>query len=93
MENITPLEALYKIEKKLDDLLNAPIFVRFTLECKIVEKSLKALEIIKKKGVNAWLFHCGYNLIDYNDGLKNNAHYNERELTQEEYDLLKEVLN
>ena len=54
----------------------------------IIDKKLKALEIIKNKKVDvSWLFSREVNdYIDYNvwSGAKN--------LTQEEYDLLKEVL-
>lgn len=54
-----------------------------------IEKSLRALEIIKNKEVCvSYLFHCFkcYDLREYNDLYSNNK------LTQEEYDLLKEVL-
>ena len=67
----------------------------------IVEKELKALEIIKEKDVNVYWFryvHKHHKKIEtrpfhsnaleaYNSGIKV-----ERRLTQEEYDLLKEVL-
>ena len=50
-----------------------------------VEKSLKVLKIIKEKRVNVeWLLETE-NVEEYNESLYNN-------LTQEEYDLLKEVL-
>ena len=53
----------------------------------IIEKALKALEIIKKKEVNVFvLLHSG-NLKIYNDIVEDN-----RKLTQEKYDLLKEAL-
>ena len=54
----------------------------------VISKELKALEIIKKKLVN--LFHLAYTDTKeaYNDLVS--EHY--RELTQEEYDFLKEVL-
>ena len=53
-----------------------------------IEKELKALEIIKNKLVS--LFHLAYTDTKeaYNDLVS--EHY--RELTKEEYDLLKEVL-
>lgn len=51
-----------------------------------IEKELKALEIVKKKLVDVnWLKGCD-ELEDYN-------FCNNIELTQEEYNLLKEVLN
>lgn len=63
----------------------------------IVEKSLKALEIIKDKRVDVgWFIQC-YN--DYSNDKDRLMMYNQlsiddsgRDLTQQEYDLLKEVL-
>ena len=55
---------------------------------KVIEKSLKALEIIKEKGVNVGLLSRCANAERYNKGMC----YESRYLTQEEYDLLKEVL-
>ena len=52
-------------------------------------KELKALEIVKNKRVNVYTLKPYFTYIDYNDLLPNQ---NERQLTQEEYDLLKEVL-
>lgn len=53
------------------------------------KKKLKALEIIKEKQVNVGDFIRCKSIEDYNDY----CCYNEKEqLTQEEYDLLKEVL-
>ncbi len=55
----------------------------------IIEKSLKALEIIKEKQVNVGDFIRCKSIEDYNDY----CCYNEKEqLTREEYDLLKKVL-
>ena len=50
-------------------------------------KELKALEIIKKKEVNVFIFLHSGDLETYNDMVEDN-----RKLTQEEYDLLKEIL-
>jgi len=51
-----------------------------------IEKELKVLEIIKNKKVDIRRFiQYTHNLFDYNAGVWN-------ELTQQEYDLLKEVL-
>ena len=55
---------------------------------KIIEKALKALEIIKEKGVNVGLLSRCANAERYNKGMC----YESRYLTQEEYELLKEVL-
>ena len=54
----------------------------------IIKKSLKALEIIKEKEVNVGLLSRCANAERYNKGIC----YELRYLTQEEYDLLKEVL-
>ena len=53
----------------------------------IVEKSLRALQIIKEKIVDIPYLNKANDLDDYNT-----AHRINDELTQEEYDLLKEVL-
>lgn len=54
-----------------------------------IEKELKALEIIKEKEVNV------YDFKEYESKYEYNKHTKEefQELTQEEYDLLKEVLS
>ena len=87
------LEALEKIK-------NWECFVDFELETigekefgeelSIIEKELKALEIIKEKGVDIWaLKHLDdeYYVEQYNAV----AHI-EKPYTKEEYDLLEEVL-
>ena len=51
------------------------------------EKKLKALEIIKGKEVNVFVLLHSVNLKIYNDIVEDN-----RKLTQEKYDLLKEAL-
>jgi len=58
--------------------------------CCDVDKKLKALEIIKEKGVNIYLLNETDNVEEYNELIK--SHYGMKQLTQEEYDLLKEVL-
>lgn len=51
-------------------------------------KKLKVLEIIKEKQVNVFIFlHSGEDLDTYNDMVEEN-----RKLTQQEFDLLKEWL-
>ena len=67
------------VEIRVEDLL--------PYKCEQVEKSLKALEIIKEKNVNMfWLKEC-FNLEQYN---YNMADY--MKLTEEEFRILKEVL-
>ena len=56
--------------------------------CEIIEKELKALEIIKNKKVDVLSLLCGCNFDDYNRPQEEKG-----KLTKEEYDLLKEVLN
>ena len=50
-------------------------------------KAVRALEIIKEKEVNVFIFLHSGDLETYNDIVEDN-----RKLTEEEYDLLKEVL-
>ena len=64
------------------------------LQCEIkplfdeeTQKKLKALEIIKEKEVDVFIFLHNGDLETYNDMVEDN-----RKLTQEEFDLLKEVL-
>ena len=56
-------------------------------EISIIATALKALEIIKQKEVNVFILLHSVNLKIYNDIVEDN-----RKLTQEKYDLLKEVL-
>lgn len=93
-------ETLESIKLKYKDLISKSKFPKFTeyeqYQFEVIETALKALEIIKKKNVNV-----GYLLIcdDYEEYLDD---FNDRQgegnlpsfelLTQEEYNLLKEVL-
>lgn len=60
-------------------------------EINIIEKELKAFEIIKNKGVEVGLVMICNTYQDYEKWYINN-HVGMQKLTQEEYDLLKEVL-
>lgn len=62
-------------------------------EYEIIKKELKALEIIKKKDVDVGLLR-EETLESYNDIMRERYDYTEIDytLTQEEFDLLKEVL-
>ena len=83
------LEAIIYLRECLDDKY-------YSNEISIIEKELKALEIIKNKKVNVSLFFSTDSLNAYNDyiarcrgaGIVREAQL----LTQQEYDLLKEVL-
>lgn len=82
-------------DEDLEKLINQRVFVG-SLEQREVkplfdeetQKKLKALEIIKDKRVNVSLLSCSEWLDFYNQEIA----YKEKELTQEEFDLLKEVL-
>ena len=53
----------------------------------MIEGELKALEIIKEKEVNVFIFLHSGDLETYNDMVEDN-----RKLNQEEYELLKEIM-
>ena len=55
---------------------------------RIVETALEALEIVKEKGLDIREFRYAFSLYEYNCCKSVGC----EELTQEEYDLLKEVL-
>ena len=85
-------KGLKALESLVDTMPFAFIETNSMREIKIIEKELKALEIIKNKKVN---------MISLQSSIEwhNPSHYNDSvgcpvgcELTQEEYDLLKEVL-
>ena len=74
------------MSKELEALNKIAYRYGYDENIKIIEKSLKALEIIKKKQVNVFLLHS-VDLETYNDMIADN-----RYLTQEEFNVLKEVL-
>lgn len=74
------LKALKIVEKDCEDLEQVPYG-----ELAIIEKYLKALEIIKEKNVDTYYLMTCPSLDSYNSETWN-------KLTQEEYDLLIEVL-
>ena len=78
------LEAL-KVIYELEDLQGGRD--AFWESYRIIEKELKALEIIKGKEVNVFIFLHSADLETYNDMVEDN-----RKLTQEEFNILKEVL-
>lgn len=55
--------------------------------CNIIEKELKALEILIRKNINLWIFKNTNSYRAYIEG----CHLHEQ-CSKEEYDLLKEVL-
>ena len=59
----------------------------YTEEIDIIEKELKALEIIKENRVDVYALVIAYDLNDYNEMVRNVY-----KITQEEYEFLKEVL-
>ena len=74
------------MSKELEALNKIAYRYGYDENIKIIEKSLKALEIIKNKQVNVFLLHS-VDLETYNDMIADN-----RNLTQEEFNVLKEVL-
>jgi hypothetical protein len=69
------------------EVLNRGIFKEDAEAVEIIRRELKALEIIKKKGINIQELRYSYSLNEYNicKGTGNES------LKQEEYDLLKGV--
>ena len=82
---MTGLEALNKIQHDFGQLKGQEL-----VNCyEVIEKSLKALEIIKEKEVNMQVFNQCEDVETYN---KVYIKQKDRQLTQEEFNLLKEVL-
>ena len=79
LKDASPLQALENIIETFFD--------KDSEDIKTVRKALKALEIIKEKEVNVFIFLHSGDLETYNDMVEDN-----RKLTQEEYELLREVL-
>ena len=101
IKELTPLQALEKIgnAETKDTSFGTEIKTNLSNEYRIIEKSLKALEIIKNKKVNvrAFLKSCSYKDIDtqlkvYNAQCCDWQEMESKELTQKEYELLKEML-
>lgn len=68
----------------------------YSIECfdrdlNIVKKELRALEIIKEKGIDVEAFKNYQTVIAYNWSIRFER-YKRKELIQEEFDLLKEML-
>lgn len=89
MKKKTPLEHFQDI-KELEVADGPEITVEDLLpyKCEQVEKSLKALEIINEKRVEMALFNDSKTVEDYN----HNRNWGAEELTEEEFNLLKAVL-
>lgn len=83
------LKALNDIRELVNRVEYASKIPNINNELDTIEKELKALEIIKEYGINVDYFkrHCD---IEYDDEF--NIYRIEEILTQEEYDLLIEVL-
>ena len=90
-ENHTTFTMVYQINALWDE--NEELRKRLNEMYELQEKyyldqrKLQALEIIKEKEVNVFIFLHSGDLETYNDMVEEN-----RKLTQEEYNLLKEVL-
>ena len=90
------LKALEFLKKCITDAhFDNGDFVDIALEAeecsKIIEKELKAFEIIKKKEVNVNMLKASYSPI-FSDEYYNGNVSEKRNLNKEEYDLLKEEL-
>ena len=83
----TALKEKENIEKTFIDLFSENGKVITSIE---IKKKLKALEIIKRKKVDCWTFiiHCWMDYREFERGVT----CSKEKLTQEEFDLLKEVL-
>ena len=105
MEKITPLEALDKVKGSLVEIEEDGIFLSAWQNCEeetdIIEKELRALEIVKEKDVNVhnfkevlikqdWTYE--QYLDEENDTNTSGHQFAYKLLIKEEYDLLKEVL-
>ena len=87
------LEAL-KFVKELPHA-NGGVVGNYTNKWDIIENHLKALEIIKNKQIDVWLFNSNDNFNDYNWAIELCYHREKASdyyLTEEEYELLKEVI-
>ena len=92
---MTSIEALTKLLFD-NSLEHIPTIQEKAEMTAIIAKELKALEIIKEKRVNVRAFlkccHIEDGLTIYNNQCDDKQEKESKELTKEEYDLLKEVL-
>lgn len=91
------LEALKRIgiihiSKGGNRMFDEYLFREYKEEYNIIEKELKALEIIKKKEVNFEVFGAFETYKDYEIYYDKKFHLIENKLTEEEFNLLKEAL-
>ena len=89
---MTGLEALDKIDNEV--LYGVYAQEHYSSEIETIRKSLKALEIIKEKRIDIESFYSSFieSDYDYNFYEKRYGTYGKYELTEEEFDLLKEIL-
>ena len=90
---MTGLEALKEFKGNNNTILVGRVMGKqHYLDClQAIEKSLKALEIFKEKCIDIDLLKPSKNWLDYYTRFKHRTGKN-TELTDEEFDLLKEVL-
>lgn len=84
---MTALDELEEIKELVNNDKHFKYKNIVNFNCESIEKSLKALEIIKKKTVDIWLIQNKKTLKQYNSMVDDS-----RKLTQEEFNTLKEVL-
>ena len=83
------LEALETLYSYIDPFSDYHTFKDDLKDKEVIEKRLKALEIIKEKGVDIHFLGISKSPEEY---MQHNVFNRYGYLTQEEYDLLKEVL-
>ena len=76
--------------KDYDEIKKEKLLLSAVRDLPNLFKKLKALEIIKEKGVNIYFLKNTDNVDEYNELIQ--PHFGMKALTQEEYDLLKKVL-
>ena len=96
-KELTPLEVSEQLKDFVLEFVKNGLDRRFVIgSFFIIEDQLKALKIIKSKKVNVRAFlkccHRVDGLLIYNNQCYNENEKESKELTQEEYELLKEVL-
>ena len=81
------LEALEELKESCKTHMGTMVYILQEDKFETIEEELKALEIIKNKEVNVFIFLHSGDLETYNDMVEDN-----RKLTQEEYDLIRSMI-
>ena len=86
------LEALYEIKNGTSYVVSNEIVNDYEKEFDILEKELKALEIIKEKTINIVILRCCEILEEYNSIIITKYNGKKHLINEQEFELLKEVL-